>query len=162
MASTDAKIFPLYATALRVPVSFRDTSGNLITTWTGAASTVYADGASVASPPTPTEYGTTGMGYVDLTATHMTGKLIQVKCTITNASAVATIIDIPTADLRDNTGRPATLDGMITATFRRWFNKRVATGTTITIGKDSPNESTTLWSGTVSTSGVTTTGGEIS
>lgn len=87
MAASDASVFPPLNAAFRIPVSFRDTSGAIITGWTGAASVVVVDGASLGAGGTPTEVGSTGLGFLDLTNTQMNGKLVQVKCTVTNTNA---------------------------------------------------------------------------
>ena len=88
MASGDANVFPPKNTAFRLyGIHFRDNTGALVTSWTGAASSISIDGAAASSGGTPTEIGTTGMGYLDLTSGDMNGEAISVKCTVTNASA---------------------------------------------------------------------------
>lgn len=94
MAAENATPFPIRAQAYRALVSFRDTSGNLITSWSSPASSISKDGGGAASGPTPTEIGTTGMGYIDLTANQMDASHVQVKCTVSNASQTATVIEI--------------------------------------------------------------------
>jgi hypothetical protein len=98
MAASDASAFPPRGVAFRLGVSFRTTSGVLITGWTGASATVYVDG-SAAGTATPTEYGSLGMGYIDLTAAQMNGALIQIVATVTNTGNVATQKDIYTGAL---------------------------------------------------------------
>lgn len=75
--------------AYRTDVVFFDTSGNIVTGWTGAASFLVIDGAAVVSGAAPGEdVSATGMGHLDLSAGNMNGSLIQIKCTVTNANAL--------------------------------------------------------------------------
>ena len=72
MAATDAIVFPVKNAAYRVYFTVRDSTGTVITSWTSPTATISKDGAAtVSSTNTPTEIGTSGMGYLDLTATEM-------------------------------------------------------------------------------------------
>lgn len=87
MAASDATHFPMKNQAYRLMVVFRDADGMLITSWTGKASFVSIDGAAHVSSTAPVEIGTSGQGYIDLSASEMNGSHILVKCTVTNVGA---------------------------------------------------------------------------
>lgn len=100
MAASDANVFPPKNTAYRIPLSFRKNDGTLITGWTGAASVVATDASSGAGG-TPTEIGSTGLGYLDLTSGQMNGELIQVLATVTNTDALPAIVSIYTGGIAE-------------------------------------------------------------
>jgi hypothetical protein len=104
VAATDATVFSIRGQAFRIPVAFRDTSGNLITAWTGAAATAYPDngtGVSLTIAEAPTS---SGVGYIDVPAAQMTASMTTVKATITNSNATAYIAPIYTIDLSEPVG----------------------------------------------------------
>ena len=124
MAFADATAFPAKGQAFIIPVSIRDMDGNLVTGWTGAASSISIDGASAAAGATPVEVGSTGMGSLSLTGAQMTGALILVKITVTNTNALPYIAGIYTSDFSDD---PATFsanrwDRLLAANFAWLWN----------------------------------------
>jgi hypothetical protein len=101
MASTDALVFPVKNTAYRVYFVIKSSaSGNPITGGLTGLSTsgnaqLSKDGASWANATnTPTEIGTSGYGYLDLTSTEMnyTAVLVRIAATNTNAIEWQTVI----------------------------------------------------------------------
>lgn len=89
MAASDAKPVPLKNTAFRVSFDIENvTNGALITTWAGQDSEVSLDGGSFTDCTNEaTEIGTTGIGYLDLTAAEMNADTVIVKVTVTNTNA---------------------------------------------------------------------------
>lgn len=89
MAASDARPIPRKNTAFRLYLEYRDNTGALI----GAAATtpdteVSIDGAAFADATNEfTGIGTTGCGYIDLTASEMNGDAIYIKSTAANANA---------------------------------------------------------------------------
>jgi hypothetical protein len=77
-------------------LAFRKPSDStLITTWTGADSEVSLDGAAFADCANEaTEIGTSGVGYIDLTAAEMNAGMVWLKVTITNSGAVTYVFVI--------------------------------------------------------------------
>lgn len=94
MAASDARPVPRKNTAFRFYFSLRNLStGALITTWTGADSEVSLDGAAFADCTNEaTEIGTTGCGYIDLTAAEMNADAVLYKLTVTNTNAETLVI----------------------------------------------------------------------
>jgi hypothetical protein len=91
MAATDAKVFPASGVAFRVHFCIRNsTTGNPLTGGlTGLAGKISKDGAAFAATTNvPVEIGTTGYGYLDLTAAEMTMSGGIVGVTATNTSAI--------------------------------------------------------------------------
>jgi hypothetical protein len=91
MATTDATPFPVKNEAYRFYFSIRSsTTGNPITGGlTTLACTLSKDGASfVSSTNSPVEIGTTGYGYVDLTAAECNYSAVTIQVTAANANAV--------------------------------------------------------------------------
>lgn len=128
MAAANAVPFPIRGQAFRALVSFRDTSGNLITTWNTPVAVLSKDGAatsSTASPPV--EIGTSGMGYLELSATEMDASTVQVKCSVSNANQTATIIEI-TPLVAEPTGHALSqtivrFEHLIYNLFQYWINR---------------------------------------
>lgn len=124
MAFADATAFPAKNQPFIIPVSIRDMDGNLVTGWTGAASSISVGGASAAAGATPTEVGSTGMGTLSLTADQMNGSLILVKVTVTNANALPYIAGIYTSDFSDDPSTFSTnrWDRILAATYAWLWN----------------------------------------
>lgn len=128
MAAENATTFPIRGQAYRVLLHFRDTSGNLITSWSSPAAILSKDGAATASTGSaPVEIGTSGMGYLELTAAEMTANSVQVKATVSNANATAFIEHIkpliaePTGNaLSDSVIR---FEKLIYNLYQYWINK---------------------------------------
>lgn len=109
MASTDVTQFPVKGQAFRCAFVIKSlTTGNPLSGGlTSLAGTVSKDGGTFSSLTTaPTEIGTTGIGYVDLSATEMNARHILVSVTASNSNAVTHVIEIRTADLADTAGHP--------------------------------------------------------
>lgn len=94
MSAADAQPFPLYGVAYRVYFAIVDTSGALVTGGlTGLAATISLDGAAhAATTNAPVEIGTSGTGYLDLTAAELTANGVLVIITVTNVTAVARVV----------------------------------------------------------------------
>lgn len=127
MGANDAIPFPSRAKAWRMQFCIRDTSGAIITGWTGASMVLYRDGVVYGSAPTPTEFGSSGLGYVDFNSTVMDVQSLVGYCTVTNVGAVPFAFTIHTHDTRETTVLDKTrIDHMITGVGRRMFNKQAA------------------------------------
>lgn len=89
MAANDARPIPRKNAAFRVYFGFRDNTGAPITGGiTGADSEVSIDGGAFADATAEfTEIGTTGRGFLDLTAAEMNGDAIYVRASCTNANS---------------------------------------------------------------------------
>lgn len=93
MAATDAIVFPVKNQAYRVYFTVRDSTGAVITSWTSPTAVVTKDGGATASSTnTPTEIGTSGLGYLDLTATEMNAYSTTIKVSVTNANSRDTVV----------------------------------------------------------------------
>lgn len=90
MAASDAIPVPRKNTAYRYYFAIRKPADStLITTWTGMDSEVSLDGASFNDCTNEaTEIGTSGCGYIDLTASEMNADAVTLKITVTNTGAV--------------------------------------------------------------------------
>lgn len=90
MAASDAIPVPRKNTAYRFSFAIRKPSDStLITTWTGMDSEVSLDGGAFADCTNEaTEIGTSGCGYIDLTAAEMNADSVILKVTVTNTGAV--------------------------------------------------------------------------
>ena len=96
MAASDARPVPRKNTAFRFYFAIRKPSDStLITTWAGADSEVSLDGAAFADCTNEaTEIGTTGCGYIDLTAAEMNADAVVLKVTVTNTGAVPLVFTL--------------------------------------------------------------------
>ncbi len=95
MAATDARPVPRKNAAFRFYFAIRKNDGTLITSWAGADSEVSIDGAAFADCTNEaTEIGTTGVGYIDLTASEMNGDAVVYKLTVTNTSALPLVVTL--------------------------------------------------------------------
>lgn len=90
MAASDAIPVPRKNTAFRFYFAIRKPAdSSLITTWTGMDSEVSLDGAAFSDCTNEaTEIGTSGIGYIDLTASEMNADSVVLKVTVTNTGAV--------------------------------------------------------------------------
>lgn len=155
MAHSDANGLPIQGQALRIPVSFRTDAGALITTWNTPTSIVSNDGSTSVAGPTPVEIGTTGMGYIDLSADIMDSPLVQIVAQVLNADAVKTDIAIFTYNTDDDGTRSFRLERMLAQLWRRWFNKATDNGSALVVQKD--NDTDPMVTGAIATTGTTTT-----
>jgi len=105
MSATNAIAFPIYGQAFRMPCIFRDTSNNLVTGWTSAAATAYADNGSGTSATIAESPAGSGVGYIDLTPSQMTCSMCLVTATVSNASATAYVAAVYGLRLGQFTGR---------------------------------------------------------
>ena len=152
MAANDAQAFPAYGRPFRLYFAFVS-GGNLVQGWGTASTQVSIDGASAVAGPTAYEIPTsTGVGYVDLDAAAMAGRAVTVVAASGTNKAAATIY---TVDLRDNPGRASRMEEFFTQMWRRFFNRRVATQTAMTVYRDSPNSDEQLLAGGLASSGTT-------
>jgi len=96
MAASDARPVPRKNTAFRFYFAIRKPSDStLITTWAGQDSEVSLDGGSFADCTNEaTEIGTTGCGYIDLTAAEMNADAVVLKVTVTNTGAVPLVFTL--------------------------------------------------------------------
>jgi hypothetical protein len=93
MPAVDARPVPRKNTAFRAYFAMRKNDGTLVTGWTGADSEVSIDGGTFADCTNEaTEIGTSGVGYVDLTASEMNGDAVVYKLTLTNTGALPLVI----------------------------------------------------------------------
>lgn len=94
MASTDARPFPLKNTAYRVTFPIMDADGDLVTGATGLDSEVSKDGGTFADCTSEaTEIATSsGMYYLDLTATEMNADTVAIIVKTTSSGAKTTPI----------------------------------------------------------------------
>jgi hypothetical protein len=93
MAASDARPVPRKNAAFRHYFAIRKNDGTLITTWAGADSEMSVDGAAFADCTNEaTEIGTSGVGYIDLTAGEMNGDSVTLKVTVTNTSALPVVV----------------------------------------------------------------------
>ena len=95
MAATDARPVPRKNTAWRVYFSIRKSDGTLVTSWTGADSEESLDGGSFTDCTNEaTEIGTSGCGYLDLTAAEMNADAVMIKITVTNSGALPLVMTV--------------------------------------------------------------------
>lgn len=95
MAASDARPVPRKNAAWRVYFAIRKSDGTLITSWTGADSEVSKDGGSFADcTDEATEVGTSGCGYLDLSASEMNADAVTIKITVTNTGALPLVLTV--------------------------------------------------------------------
>ena len=95
MAASDAIPVPRKNTAWRVYFAIRNSDGTLITSWAGADSERSLDGGSFSDCTNEaTEIGTSGCGYLDLTAGEMNADAVIVKITVTNSGALPLVLTV--------------------------------------------------------------------
>jgi hypothetical protein len=137
MAASDAKPVPRKNSAYRFYFAIRKPSDStLITTWTGQDSEVSLDGAAFADCTNEaTEIGTSGAGYIDLTASEMNADAVLLKVSVTNTGAVPLIFVLypdEAGDYRADAvmvgGQTASASGTVT------FPGTIASTTNITAG----------------------------
>lgn len=93
MAASDARPVPQKNTAYRQYFAIRKNDGTLITSWTAADTELSKDGGAFADATNEaTEIGTSGVGYIDLTAGEMNYDSVVIKTTVTNTGALPIVI----------------------------------------------------------------------
>jgi hypothetical protein len=79
--------------AFRLYFAIRKADGTLVTGWTGADSEESIDGGAFTDCTNEAvEIGTSGVGYIDLTASEMNGDAVIYKLTVTNADALPLVL----------------------------------------------------------------------
>jgi hypothetical protein len=142
MAASDARLFPLKNTALRVSFSLRDASNDLVTGAT-CDSEVPKDGAAFADCTNEaTEIGATGIYYLDLTSTEMNADTVIVQVKSGGSAKVLVLIMYPLED------------GDIPVNLKYWNGSAVASPDTagypkVTIKSGTGTGEVSLSSGTV-------------
>lgn len=97
MALLDSTPWPLLlSTPHRLWFEIRNTTGGLITGWTGADSEISKDGGAFADCTNEAvEIGTSGVGYIDLTQAECNvSRVVIYKLTVTNANATPVVIPV--------------------------------------------------------------------
>jgi len=163
MAAGNATPNPVYGQAYRFPFKIVSlATGNPITGGLTGLSTsgncqVSKDGATfVDTTNNPVEIGTSGYGYLDLTAAEMSYSSLIVRIAATNSNAVEFSITIPICYLQPTAGRAdqATIvrvEQLFLQEFYFWFNKQVISSNVQTVYL--PDGTTPLASGAVSNDG---------
>jgi hypothetical protein len=105
MSAANATPFPVYGQGYRLPVVFRDTSGNLITGWTGVSAYGYPDNGTGVSLTIAEAPAGSGYGYVDIPAAQMQCSMCGVVATCSNANMTAFVASVYPLVLGQFTGR---------------------------------------------------------
>lgn len=105
MAASDAKFWPIKGTAQRIPCTFRDTSGNLITGWTSAAANAYPDNGGAISCVITEAPASSGIGYIDVPSSATNCTMVTVKATVGNSNSTAFVMAVPLLNMAQFTGR---------------------------------------------------------
>jgi len=104
MASSDARPVPKKNTAYRHYFAIRDSVGELVTSWAGQDSKLSKDGAAFGDADNEAvEIGSSGIGYIDLTAAEMNYDAVVLKVTVTNTNALTYLVVLfpeETGDIR--------------------------------------------------------------
>lgn len=117
MSASDAIPVPRKNTAYRFYFAIRKPSDStLITTWAGQDSEVSLDGAAYSDCTNEaTEIGTTGTGYIDLTASEMNADCVLLKVTVTNTGAVPLVFVLYPEESGDYRSNVTQISGDATA-----------------------------------------------
>jgi len=132
MPAGDAMPVPRKNTAFRLYIDVRNSSGTLVTTWAGADSEKSLDGGSFTDCTNEaTEIGTSGIGFLDLTAAEMNADCTIIKITFTNTGAVTPVFYLYPQELGDiRVNATYWFDAALTATYVAPDNAGVTTLTT--------------------------------
>lgn len=121
MAATDSTVFPPINTAYRCYFCIRSSAtsnpitGGLTGLSTSGNSQISKDGATfVNSTNNPVEIGTSGYGYLDVTATEMNYSTVVIRIAATNANAIEFSREIVTGGIAQMAGTLATLAQLTT------------------------------------------------
>lgn len=163
MAASDSRTFPEKGVAQRVYGVFtlvttgKESSGSL----TALAATVSKDGGAYAScTNSPTQQGTTGIVYVDLTATEMNANQVIVKFASSLANTVDVIIPITPLEWASAAGRGnSRFEQLLRKVFEYTCNLMSRSSSSVTLYCD--DGSTTSLSGTVTEGDTTGTRGSM-
>jgi hypothetical protein len=163
MASTDARLFPIKNTALRITFDLRLTDGALNVGATGLDSEISKDGGTIADCTNEaTEIATTsGIYYLDLTSTEMNADTVAIKIKSTNTNNMDQVIVLYPHSLVEPAGVPTWPSNILT--HLAWVlglhrNKMTQTSTTTKLRNDADNAD--IASSTVSDVAGTYTKGE--
>lgn len=149
MATSDALPIPIKGVAFRLYFGLYTAAGARITSWTGMDSEISKDGGAFTDCTNEaTENGTTGRGYIDLTASEMDADHVFLSVYVTNSGfalatgdfhiypAVSTGLEIPVdaQAISGGTTKPGYLDAAITSraaastalSTSQWTNARAA------------------------------------
>jgi hypothetical protein len=166
MASTDASPVPVKNKAWRVTFPILDADGDLVTGATGLDSEVSKDGGTFADAASEaTEIATSsGMYYLDLTATEMNADTVAIIVKTSTVGAKTTVLVCYPYAITELSGAPAFgAGGMGVEEALSWLvaqmrNKVTQTGSTTTLFKD--DGSTTLSTSALTDDNTTLTRGE--
>lgn len=163
MAAGNATPNPVYGQAYRIPFKIVSLlTGNPITGGlTGLATPgncqISKDGAGfVNATNAPTETGTSGYGFLDLTAAEMSYSSITIRIAATNTNAIEYSYFVPICDLRPTAGRAdqaaiQRVEQFFLQEYYYFFNQQTISSNIQTVYL--PNGSTPIGSGTVSNDG---------
>lgn len=117
MAASDAIPVPRKNVAYRFYFAIRKPSDStLITSWAGQDSEVSLDGAAYSDCTNEaTEIGTSGTGYIDLTASEMNADCVILKVTVTNTGAVPLVFVLYPEESGDYRSNVTQISGDATA-----------------------------------------------
>lgn len=117
MAASDAVPVPRKNVAYRFYFAIRKPSDStLITSWAGQDSEVSLDGAAYSDCTNEaTEIGTSGTGYIDLTASEMNADCVILKVTVTNTGAVPLVFVLYPEESGDYRSNVTQISGDATA-----------------------------------------------
>ncbi len=117
MAASDAVPVPRKNVAYRFYFAIRKPSDStLITSWAGQDSEVSFDGAAYSDCTNEaTEIGTSGTGYIDLTASEMNADCVILKVTVTNTGAVPLVFVLYPEESGDYRSNVTQISGDATA-----------------------------------------------
>ena len=132
MPASDSMPVPRRNTAFRLYFELRNSSGTLVTTWAGADSEESLDGGAFTDCTNEaTEIGTSGIGFLDLTAAEMNADCTIIKITFTNTGAVTPVFYLYPQELGDiRVNATYWFDAALTATYVAPDNAGVTTLTT--------------------------------
>lgn len=88
MGVTDSRPVPKKNVIYRHTFAIRDVNGDLVTTWAGIDSELSLDGGAFSDATNEAaEIGTSGIGYIDITAAEMNYDVVVLKVTVTNTNS---------------------------------------------------------------------------
>jgi hypothetical protein len=161
MAASDAQTFPVKNRLARFTAPVFDSAGSLVTSGTTAV-TISKDGGTFANPSAGATNATqiatsSGVWFVDLSATDMTCDTLAIK--MTNTGGVPTVLVVYPLAIAEPTAAPsfgaAGLEQVLAWLLALSRNKITQTATTSTLRNDA--DTTTISTSSVSDSGTTFT-----
>lgn len=163
MAASDAHPWPIKNVAYRVTFGIFKNDGTLITAAAGLDSEVSKDAGTFADCTNEaTEIATSsGVYYLDLTATEMNADTVAIVVKTSSTGAVPTVLVLYPVSITEPSGPPAwpaTVEGALGWLVALGRNKMTQTSTTTTLRNDA--DSATIATSAVSDDGTTYTRGE--